>query len=42
MRDMNYYDHLQREDARSRICDTVRSFWEDEIRGDYEGGEDCE
>jgi hypothetical protein len=42
MRDMNYYEHYQDEATRSKICDTVRSFWEDEIRGDYSGGEDCE
>lgn len=40
-RDMNFYDHLQPEEVRSKISRTVREFWEDEIRGNYEGGDDC-
>ncbi|WVR06640.1 hypothetical protein IAU60_003672 [Kwoniella sp. DSM 27419] len=39
-RDTVYYDHLQSEDTRVKICDTVRAFWEDEIRENYAGGED--
>lgn len=41
MRDFNYYPHLQDPSARERLCETIRSFWEDEIRGDYDGGKDC-
>lgn len=40
-RDMNFYDHLQPEEVRNKISRTVREFWEDEIRGNYEGGDDC-
>lgn len=40
-RDMNFYDHLQPEEVRSKISRTVREFWEDEIRENYEGGDDC-
>lgn len=40
-RDMNFYDHLQPEEVRNKISRTVRDFWEDEIRGNYEGGDDC-
>ncbi|KJE01852.1 cytoplasmic protein [Cryptococcus gattii NT-10] len=39
-RDMNFYDHLQPEEVRNKISRTVREFWEDEIRGNYEGGDD--
>ncbi|OCF37012.1 cytoplasmic protein [Kwoniella heveanensis BCC8398] len=39
-RDTVFYDHLQNEDTRIQICDTVRSFWEDEIRENFAGGED--
>ncbi|KAL0240680.1 hypothetical protein I308_106479 [Cryptococcus tetragattii IND107] len=39
-RDMNFYDHLQPEEVRNKISRTVRDFWEDEIRGNYEGGDD--
>ncbi|WVF68711.1 hypothetical protein IAT40_003483 [Kwoniella sp. CBS 6097] len=39
-RDTVFYDHLQNEDTRGKICDTVRAFWEDEIRENYEGGPD--
>ncbi|OXG26247.1 cytoplasmic protein [Cryptococcus neoformans Bt120] len=39
-RDMNFYDHLQPEEVRSKISRTVREFWEDEIRENYEGGDD--
>lgn len=38
---MNFYDHLQPEEVRSKISRTVREFWEDEIRENYEGGDDC-
>ncbi|KAK8858893.1 hypothetical protein IAR55_003124 [Kwoniella newhampshirensis] len=38
-RDLNYYDHLQSEETRSQICDTVRALWEDEIRENYGGGD---
>lgn len=40
-RDMNYYDHLQADEVRQGICNTIRAFWEDEIRGDFTGGNDC-
>ncbi|WVW85072.1 hypothetical protein I302_107108 [Kwoniella bestiolae CBS 10118] len=39
-RDSVFYDHLQLEDPRTKICDTVRAFWEDEIRENYGGGHD--
>ncbi|WWD18786.1 hypothetical protein CI109_103241 [Kwoniella shandongensis] len=39
-RDLNFYDHLQSEETRTQICDTVRELWEDEIRENYEGGPD--
>ncbi|WVQ96245.1 hypothetical protein IAU59_003349 [Kwoniella sp. CBS 9459] len=39
-RDTVFYDHLQNADTRETICDTVRAFWEDEIRENYEGGSD--
>lgn len=42
VRDFNYYPHFQDERVRERVCETIRSFWEDEIRGDYDGGPDCE
>ncbi|OCF75495.1 cytoplasmic protein [Kwoniella mangroviensis CBS 8886] len=38
-RDNVFYDHLQNEDTRIKICDTVRAFWEDEIRENYTDGE---
>jgi hypothetical protein len=41
-RDTNYYEHLQSADEREMICDTVRAFWEDEIRTRYQGGDDCQ
>lgn len=40
-RDLNFYDHLQPADTRREIVDRVRAFWEDEIRGKYQGGKDC-
>jgi hypothetical protein len=40
-RDANYYDYLQKEETQTTICDTIREFWEDEIRLNYAGGEDC-
>ncbi|RXK36262.1 hypothetical protein M231_06465 [Tremella mesenterica] len=39
-RDGNRYEHWQGIRARQRLVETVRSFWEDEIRGVYEGGDD--
>jgi hypothetical protein len=38
---LNFYDHLQPADTRREIVDRVRAFWEDEIRGKYQGGKDC-
>ncbi|WVQ65438.1 uncharacterized protein L199_003614 [Kwoniella botswanensis] len=38
-RDNVFYDHLQNEDTRIKICDTVRAIWEDEIRENYMDGE---
>ncbi|WWC96441.1 hypothetical protein V866_003309 [Kwoniella sp. B9012] len=38
-RDNVFYDHLKNEDTRLKICDTVRAFWEDEIRENYMDGE---
>ena len=40
-RDGNYYRHLQEEDSQDEIAETIRAFWEDEIRGVYAGGLDC-
>lgn len=40
-RDTNYYEHLQSADNQETICDTIRSFWEDEILNTYSGGADC-
>lgn len=40
-RDTNYYDHLQKPEMLSQIRSTVKEIWEDEIKGDYEGGRDC-
>ncbi|WVQ84406.1 hypothetical protein IAT38_006558 [Cryptococcus sp. DSM 104549] len=39
-RDLNFYDHLQPEETRTKICDTVRAFWEDEVRENFAGGKD--
>lgn len=39
---MNFYEHLQTPEAQQKLVDTVRTFWEDEIRNHYEGGDDCE
>ncbi|WVO18590.1 hypothetical protein L204_106309 [Cryptococcus depauperatus] len=39
-RDMNFYNHLQSEDTQLKICQTAREFFEDEIRENYEGGDD--
>jgi len=41
-RDMNFYEHLQSDEARERVVSTIRAFWEDEVRDHYEGGRDCE
>jgi hypothetical protein len=42
-RDTNFYDHLQSSETRQRICETVREFWEDEIRDQHPAmGVDCE
>jgi hypothetical protein len=41
-RDTNHYDHMRMEDTRITICDTIRAFWEDEIRDQHPAmGEDC-
>ena len=40
-RDTNYYEHLQKPDMLSLIRSTVKEIWEDEIKGDYDGGRDC-
>ncbi|ODN74098.1 hypothetical protein L202_07558 [Cryptococcus amylolentus CBS 6039] len=37
-RDMNFYDHLQPQEIRDKVVNTVREFWLDEIRDNYEGG----
>ncbi|WVQ73443.1 hypothetical protein IAR50_003015 [Cryptococcus sp. DSM 104548] len=37
-RDMNFYDHLQPQEIRDKIVQTVKEFWLDEIRDNYEGG----
>ncbi|WWC88313.1 uncharacterized protein L201_003221 [Kwoniella dendrophila CBS 6074] len=39
-RDNVFYDHLQSEETRIKISDTVRAFWEDEIRENYTGRDD--
>lgn len=42
-RDTNFYDHLQSSETRQKICETVREFWEDEIRDQHSAmGVDCE
>jgi len=41
-RDTNLYEHLQSEETRMTICDTIRAFYEDEVRGVYDGGNDCQ
>jgi hypothetical protein len=41
VKDFNYYPHLQDSQVRETICETVRSFYEDEVMGDYQGGRDC-
>lgn len=42
VRDYNYYPHFQDLAVRTRVCETIRSFYEDEIWENYEGGPDCE
>ncbi|KAL1405873.1 hypothetical protein Q8F55_007552 [Vanrija albida] len=39
-RDTNFYDHLQDPEVQQKLVDNVRAFWEDEVRGDYAGGDD--
>ncbi|WRT66717.1 uncharacterized protein IL334_003680 [Kwoniella shivajii] len=39
-RDNVFYDHLQSDETRIKICDTVRALWEDEVRENYDGGID--
>ena len=41
MRDFNYYPHFQDAQVPERVQETLRSFFEDEIMGDYAGGSDC-
>ena len=41
MRDFNYYPHFQDAQVLGRVQETLRSFFEDEIMGDYAGGSDC-
>lgn len=41
-RDANFYEHLQTPEAQAKIVTTVREFWEDEIRENYDGGDHCE
>ncbi|WWC71089.1 uncharacterized protein I206_105042 [Kwoniella pini CBS 10737] len=38
-RDTVYYDHFQNEEIRNEIIQTIREFWEDEIRENYQGGD---
>lgn len=42
VRDFNYYPHFQDPSVREKISDCIRSFYEDEVMGDYQGGRDCE
>jgi len=41
VRDFNYYPHFQDAQVLERVQETLRSFFEDEIMGDYAGGSDC-
>lgn len=41
-RDLNYYDYLQALPSREKLRETIKSFWEDEIWDNYDGGDDCE
>ena len=42
-RDTNFYDHLQSPETRQKMCETVRGFWEDEVRDQHTAmGADCE
>jgi hypothetical protein len=41
VRDFNYYPHFQDAQVLERVQETLRSFFEDEIVGDYAGGSDC-
>ena len=41
VKDFNYYPHFQDPQIREKVCETVRSFFEDEVLGDYAGGRDC-
>lgn len=41
-RDSNCYEHLCMEDTQIKMTNTIRAFWEDELRGVYDGGPDCE
>ena len=41
VRDFNFYPHFQDALTRQKVCETIRSFYQDEIWGDYEGGPDC-
>ena len=41
VRDFNYYPHFQDPQVVEKVAETLRSFYEDEIMGDYPGGSDC-
>jgi hypothetical protein len=41
VRDFNYYPHFQDPTTQEKVIETIRSFYEDEIMGDYPGGSDC-
>lgn len=41
-RDTNFYDHLQDAEERQKLTETVRAFFEDEVRDNYAGRPDCE
>lgn len=40
-RDTNFYEHLQKPETLFLIRATISDLWEEEIKGDYDGGRDC-
>ena len=40
-RDDNHYDYLNVQETQDKVCSTIKTFWERDIKGKWEAGGDC-